>query len=169
MTLVEHDVRLFAGGNETFREKWVGSRDGEPASWGALDRAALDAARVETVCCDAAHALHGPFTTGHIARSVLIDAFESKFTTDDAQGYPKHFPRGRAPYFEDMSAWSGDSGGVKHVKVRLPGMAGTSIQMRWEYTQDSGGICSDVRPGHSCGVLLDNIVMRSEKIATATP
>ena len=68
MTLVEHDVRLFAGGNETFREKRVGSRDGEPASWGALDRAALDAARVETVCCDAAHALHGPFTTGNIAR-----------------------------------------------------------------------------------------------------
>jgi 7,8-dihydropterin-6-yl-methyl-4-(beta-D-ribofuranosyl)aminobenzene 5'-phosphate synthase len=62
------DVRLFTGGKETFREKWVGSRDEEPASWGALDRAALDAARVETVCCETSHALHGPFTTGSIAR-----------------------------------------------------------------------------------------------------
>ena len=62
------DLRLFAGGEETFREKWVGSRDEEPRSWGALDRAALEAARVETVCCDAAHALEGPFTTGNIAR-----------------------------------------------------------------------------------------------------
>jgi 7,8-dihydropterin-6-yl-methyl-4-(beta-D-ribofuranosyl)aminobenzene 5'-phosphate synthase len=62
------DLRLFAGGKENFREKWVGSRDEEPVSWGALDRAALEAARVETVCCDAAHALEGPFTTGNIAR-----------------------------------------------------------------------------------------------------
>jgi len=62
------DLRLFAGGKESFREKWVGSRDEAPASWGALDRAALGAARVETICCDAAHALEGPFTTGSIAR-----------------------------------------------------------------------------------------------------
>jgi 7,8-dihydropterin-6-yl-methyl-4-(beta-D-ribofuranosyl)aminobenzene 5'-phosphate synthase len=62
------DLRLFAGGKESFREKWVGSRDEEPRSWGALDRAALEAARVETVCCDAAHALEGAFTTGSIAR-----------------------------------------------------------------------------------------------------
>jgi 7,8-dihydropterin-6-yl-methyl-4-(beta-D-ribofuranosyl)aminobenzene 5'-phosphate synthase len=65
---LREDLRLFAGGEETFREKWVGSRDEEPLSWGALDRAALEAARVETVCCEAAHALEGPFTTGNIAR-----------------------------------------------------------------------------------------------------
>ena len=46
------DLRLFAGGKEAFREKWVGSRDEEPASWGALDRAALEAAHVETVYCE---------------------------------------------------------------------------------------------------------------------
>ena len=62
------DLRLFFGGKETFREKWVGSRDEEPVSWGALDRAALEAAGVGTVCCDAAYALEGPFTTGNIAR-----------------------------------------------------------------------------------------------------
>jgi hypothetical protein len=107
-------------------------------------------------------------TTGHLARSVLVDAFESKFTTGDAQGYNKHFPRSSSPaYFQDMSAWAGFSDGVKHVKLQLPGMAGTTVQMRWEFTQDSGGICSDVRPGHDCGVLFDNIVMKSEKIVTA--
>ena len=67
-THMRNDLRLFAGGKETFREKWVGSRDEEPASWGALDRAALQAAGVETVFCDVAHALDGPFTTGNIAR-----------------------------------------------------------------------------------------------------
>src|SRR3954451_18364479 len=43
------DLRLFAGGKEAFREKWVGSREEEPTSWGALDYAALEAAHVETV------------------------------------------------------------------------------------------------------------------------
>ena len=65
---MREDLQLFVGGKETFREKWVGSRDEELLPWGALDRAALEAARVETVCCEAAHALEGPFTTGHIAR-----------------------------------------------------------------------------------------------------
>src|SRR6202047_1596237 len=60
------DLRLFAGGKETFREKWVGSRDEEPASWGALDRAALEAAHVETVYCECAHRLHCPVHTGEI-------------------------------------------------------------------------------------------------------
>jgi 7,8-dihydropterin-6-yl-methyl-4-(beta-D-ribofuranosyl)aminobenzene 5'-phosphate synthase len=62
------DLKLFAGGDLVFREKWLGSRDSEPRSWGALDRAALDTAKIETVACDRAHALAGPFTTGHIAR-----------------------------------------------------------------------------------------------------
>ena len=85
------DLRLFAGGKETFREKWVGSRDEEPASWGALDRAALEAARVETVCCDHAHALAGPFTTGNIARqsfekvlpNTLVEPTPADHFTDD--------------------------------------------------------------------------------------
>lgn len=65
---MREDLKLFAGGGLVFREKWLGSRDSEPRSWGALDRAALAAANVETVSCDNAHALAGPFTTGQIAR-----------------------------------------------------------------------------------------------------
>jgi len=62
------DLKLFAGGDSVFREKWLGSRDEEPRSWGALDAAALEAARVETVACEHAHALAGPFTSGRIDR-----------------------------------------------------------------------------------------------------
>ena len=62
------DLRLFAGGKENFREKWLARGADEPVSWGALDRAALAGAGVESVCCDRAQALAGPFTTGQIAR-----------------------------------------------------------------------------------------------------
>jgi hypothetical protein len=102
------------------------------------------------------------YTTGRLLRSVLVEAFEDEFTTGSFQGYPKHLPRSsNGNYFEDMSAWGGDSGGMKHVRMRLPGMAGSTVQLRFEYTQDSGWTCADVRPGHSCGVLVDNIVMKS--------
>lgn len=63
------DMKLFTGGDLTFREKWMGAPKGEePRSWGALDAAALAAARVETVACEHAHTLAGPFTSGQIAR-----------------------------------------------------------------------------------------------------
>jgi 7,8-dihydropterin-6-yl-methyl-4-(beta-D-ribofuranosyl)aminobenzene 5'-phosphate synthase len=63
------DLKLFTGGDLTFREKWMGAPQGEePRSWGALDGATLAAAHVETVACDHAHTLAGPFTSGQIAR-----------------------------------------------------------------------------------------------------
>jgi 7,8-dihydropterin-6-yl-methyl-4-(beta-D-ribofuranosyl)aminobenzene 5'-phosphate synthase len=66
---MKNDLKLYAGGHLIFREKWLGSRDSEPRSWGALDEAALAASHVETVCCDHAHALEGAFTTGMIERT----------------------------------------------------------------------------------------------------
>jgi len=65
---LRQDVKLYIGGNLTFREKWSGSRDSEPVSMGALDGPALATARIEAVGCDHAHGLKGPFTTGTIAR-----------------------------------------------------------------------------------------------------
>src|SRR5262249_46914073 len=64
------DVTLYTGGELTLREKWTAGRSGggEIVSMGALDGAALQTARVETLCCDHAHALEGPFTTGSIPR-----------------------------------------------------------------------------------------------------
>jgi hypothetical protein len=101
-------------------------------------------------------------TPGRTLRSVLAEAFQDEFTTDGFLNYNKHFPRSSNPaYFQDMSAWAGDSHGVQHVHMKLPGMAGSTFQLRFEYTQDGGGICSDVRPGHNCGVLVDNVVIKS--------
>ena len=55
------------------------------------------------------------------------------------------------------------SHGTRHVHIEFPGMAGTAAQLRFEFTQDLLGTCADVRPGHSCGVSVDNIRMKSEK------
>ncbi|HTV90631.1 MAG TPA: MBL fold metallo-hydrolase [Stellaceae bacterium] len=63
------DLKLFTGGDLTFREKWMGAPKGEePRSWGALDKAALERAHVETIGCAEPRALRGPFTSGQIAR-----------------------------------------------------------------------------------------------------
>jgi 7,8-dihydropterin-6-yl-methyl-4-(beta-D-ribofuranosyl)aminobenzene 5'-phosphate synthase len=64
------DLKLYTGGGLTYREKWNRGREGEqPVSMGTLDGAALTAAHVETVCCDQAHVLDGPFTSGQIGRT----------------------------------------------------------------------------------------------------
>jgi hypothetical protein len=103
-------------------------------------------------------------TPGRTLRSVLAEAFEQQFTTDGFKHYPKHFPRSNDPnYFEDMSAWAGASTKFQHVHLEFPGMAGSVVQLRFEYTQDASGTCADVRPGDSCGVALDNVNMKSIK------
>ncbi len=63
------DLKLFAGGENAFAEKWIKQRNVDPVSWGRLDRAAIEAEHVATVCCDGPQALAGPFTTGPIARN----------------------------------------------------------------------------------------------------
>jgi hypothetical protein len=102
-------------------------------------------------------------TTGRTLRSVLAEAFADRFTTGNISHYPKHLPRSGDPdYFEDMSAWAGNSGGVQRVRLRLPGMRGSVAQLRFEFTQDSLFTCLDVRPGSAgCGVFIDNVVVRS--------
>ncbi len=107
-------------------------------------------------------------TPGRTLRSVLAEAFAEEFTTGALQHYPRHLPRFSNPaYFEDMSAWAGDSGGLRHVRMKLPGMAGSRAQLRFEYTQDTNSTCADVRPGHTCGVLVDNVVVSSVVAAQA--
>ncbi|MBI3412143.1 MAG: matrixin family metalloprotease [Planctomycetes bacterium] len=102
------------------------------------------------------------FTPGHFARATQIEAFEQSFTTDGFNFYNKHLPRsGNAAYFQDQSVWSGSSGGFVHVHMVLGGMAGTTVQLRPDYTQDGGGLASSERPGALNGVMIDNIVMQS--------
>jgi len=47
------------------------------------------------------------------------------------------------------------------VYMQLPGMQGTSAQLQFEFAQDQLATCSEVRPGHQCGVTVDNVVVRS--------
>ena len=107
-------------------------------------------------------------TAGHTARSVLVEAYADEFTTDGFKHFPKHLPRSSNPaYFQDMSVWAGDSNGAQHVRLRLPGMAGTTAQMRFEFTQDGSATCLDVGGGPVCGVSVDNIVVSSVKSIAA--
>src|SRR5207249_4913014 len=83
--------------------------------------------------------------------------------------YTKHLPRSNdANYLSDLSAWGGDSAGYKHMRLKLPGMAGSTAQLRFEFTQDSTRTCANVRSGHRCGVLIDNIVVQSVQSMTPT-
>ena len=67
-THMRDDVALFVGGDTVFREKWIKEPDGDPESWGAIDRTMLKAQNVAMVCCDTPHDLAGPFTSGYIER-----------------------------------------------------------------------------------------------------
>jgi len=108
-------------------------------------------------------------TPGHTARSVLVEAYADELTTGDIKHFPKHLPRNNNPaYLQDMSVWAGDSEGVKHVRMRLPGMAGTVVQLRFEFTQDGNSTCVDVGGGPVCGVSVDNLVLSSVR-STAAP
>jgi hypothetical protein len=101
-------------------------------------------------------------TGGTPLRSVLAEAFAQQFTTGSSDHFPKHLPRSSdAAYFQDMSVWSGDSGGVQHVRMRFPGagMVGRSVQLRFEYTEDTAGTCTDNGYAAPCGVGVDNVVL----------
>jgi len=84
------ELRLFAGGEANFREKWVKRRGAEPVSWGTLDRKALEAAAVGTVCCDTPQALRDAFTTGQIPRQSFERVLEN--TLVESEGGPGPSP-----------------------------------------------------------------------------
>jgi uncharacterized repeat protein (TIGR01451 family) len=100
-------------------------------------------------------------TSGSLVRSVLAEAFAEEFTTGTANHYPKHMPRSSDPNTfpsSDMSLWAGNSAGMRHVRMKLPGagMEGRTIQLRFEYTEDN--CCTCATP--PCGVAIDNVVVR---------
>ncbi len=114
-----------------------------------------------------------------LLRSVLAEAFEEELFTGNLEHFPRHLPRNSSTaYFQDMSVWGGFSNGFQHVHMKFPGtslasvasgesLAGSSIQLRFEFTQDSGGTGGALRPpdgsaGRSAsGVAVDNIVVKA--------
>jgi hypothetical protein len=127
-------------------------------------------------------------TTGRFLRSVLLEAFEEEFTTGEVQAYPKHMYRGSNSLpFTDLSCWGGWSRGFQHVHAKLPAaqltptvgmesLNGATIQLRFEYQQDSGGTAFDVRPQNTAdptlatsGIAVDNIVVAAVNSAAVAP
>lgn len=105
-------------------------------------------------------------STTTATRSVLAEAFARSIQTTGGTSfmhYPKHLPRSsNSNYFQDMSVFAGDSAGMKHVHMILPGIKGRNIQVRFEYTQDLSRTGADRFPGRNdYGVLVDNVIVRS--------
>lgn len=85
------DIRLFAGSEAAFGEKWIKQRGADPVSWGRLDRAAIERDGVAAVCCERAQALEGPFTTGPIARTSFERILGSTLVEPAPAGEFDHF------------------------------------------------------------------------------
>jgi 7,8-dihydropterin-6-yl-methyl-4-(beta-D-ribofuranosyl)aminobenzene 5'-phosphate synthase len=67
-TRMRGDLCFYNGGEEGFREKFLGDPK-QPISWGSVDRQMLLAQRVTPVCCHEPHDLSHAFTTGYIERT----------------------------------------------------------------------------------------------------
>ena len=111
------------------------------------------------LCLRIADSTGGSFTM----RSVAAEAFATAITTGTGDGYTRRIARSTLPnYFATTSVWSGSSGGYKHVAMKFPGagMTGHVVQLRFEYTEDGGGVCTGVGYGGPCGVAIDNVVFK---------
>lgn len=76
------DLALYVGGETIFREKWI-KEGGEAVLWGAVDRGALQARNVGTVCCPGPRALEGAFTSGYIERTSFEEVTGGSWVEDD--------------------------------------------------------------------------------------
>ena len=76
------DLALYVGGETIFREKWI-KEGGETVLWGAVDRGALHAKNVGTVCCPGPRALEGAFTSGYIERASFEEVTGGSWVEDD--------------------------------------------------------------------------------------
>ena len=82
------DLRLFAGGEANFREKWVKRRRRTGVLGYARPPDAEETAAVETVCCEASQALRGTFTTGHIPRQSFERVLENTLVDSEGDASP---------------------------------------------------------------------------------
>ena len=91
--VMREDISLYVGGEEAFREKWIGKKE-KPVSWGHVDRDHLDEKGVCSVCCSKPLSLGQVFTSGYIKRqtfecvtggSMVEDKYDH-FTNAERQG-----------------------------------------------------------------------------------
>lgn len=83
------DLALYVGGEEAFREKWVGKKE-EPMSWGLVDRIMLTAHKVMPKCCSEPHDFGQAFTTGFIPRESFETVSGGSMVLEDDGPY-SHF------------------------------------------------------------------------------
>jgi 7,8-dihydropterin-6-yl-methyl-4-(beta-D-ribofuranosyl)aminobenzene 5'-phosphate synthase len=76
------DLALYVGGETIFRPKWI-KEGGETVLWGAVDRDALQAKKITTICCQGPCALQGPFTSGYIERTSFEQVTGGSWVEDD--------------------------------------------------------------------------------------
>ncbi len=76
------DLALYVGGDTIFRDKWI-KEGGETVLWGAVDRGALQAQNITSVCCPAPHALEGAFTSGYIERTSFEEVTGGSWVVED--------------------------------------------------------------------------------------
>jgi 7,8-dihydropterin-6-yl-methyl-4-(beta-D-ribofuranosyl)aminobenzene 5'-phosphate synthase len=76
------DLALYVGGETIFREKWI-KEGGETVLWGAVDRGALQAQNIASICCPAPRALEGAFTSGYIERTSFEEVTGGSWVEDD--------------------------------------------------------------------------------------
>jgi 7,8-dihydropterin-6-yl-methyl-4-(beta-D-ribofuranosyl)aminobenzene 5'-phosphate synthase len=79
---MREDLALYVGGETIFRPKWI-KEGGETVLWGAVDRDALQAKKVTTICCQGPCALAGPFTSGYIERTSFEEVTGGSWVEDD--------------------------------------------------------------------------------------
>lgn len=83
------EMALYVGGEEAFREKWVGKPE-EPMSWGVVDRVQLRAHKVLPTCCSEPIDLGQAFTTGFIPRQSFETVSGGSMVLPDGEVY-NHF------------------------------------------------------------------------------
>ena len=84
------DLALYVGGEEAFREKWVGTRE-EPVSWGVVDRVMLTAHKVAPTCCSVPHDIGQAFTTGFIPRESFEEVSGGSMVLEEDHQPYNHF------------------------------------------------------------------------------
>lgn len=83
------DLALYVGGEEAFREKWIGKQE-QPISWGGVDRMMLTAQKVMPTCCGEPHDIKHAFTTGYIERNSFETVSGGSMVIENGEPY-NHF------------------------------------------------------------------------------